>query len=211
MLTASSRRAPRTVGLAAAALLLAGCAGQADPEESASTGSPSATSAAATETTAASAGEEPAVETTSFPADTSPDVAEAVSPEGLVVTEVRAGRHEGFDRVVLELAGTGTPGWRVEYVEAAAAPGSGDAVDVPGSAVLQVEVVGTSYPYETDAEEVARGPVSVSGTESVQGVVYGATYEGSSVAWIGTGAATPFRVYALESPTRVVVEVADAG
>jgi hypothetical protein len=41
-------------------------------------------------------------------------------------------------------------------------------------------------------------------------VFYDATFEGTSVAWIGTAERRPFRVYALTGPSRVVVEVADA-
>jgi hypothetical protein len=40
-------------------------------------------------------------------------------------------------------------------------------------------------------------------------VAFDATFEGSTVAFVGTSAKTPFRVYLLESPARVVVEVAD--
>jgi hypothetical protein len=138
-------------------------------------------------------------------------VAEAVDPAGLTVTAVRAARQDGYDRVVFELAGTGTPGWRVEYVDEAAAQGSGDAVDVPGGATLQVTLQGVSYPYETGATEVPRGPIAASDTQHVAGVVYDATFEGTATAWIGTDATAPFRVYSLTGPSRVVVEVVDAG
>jgi hypothetical protein len=148
---------------------------------------------------------------TPFPADTAADVADPVDPSGLTVTAARAARHEGYDRVVFEFSGSGTPGWSVEYVDAASSQGSGAAVDVPGQAILQVTVQGTSYPYESGAQELPRGAVAVSGTHVVQGVVYDATLEGSSVAWIGTTARTPFRAYALTGPSRLVVEVADAG
>lgn len=207
-------RVTRSAGLAVALLLVAGCAAQPDTDSAGSTGEASSSSAApeaTTETTAettAAASESPAAE---FPADTSADTADPVDPEGLTVTAVRAAEHEGYDRVVFELAGSGTPGWRVEYVDAPSSQGSGSPVDVPGTAFLQVTLQGTSYPYETGAEEVARGPVSVSGTGTVQGVVYDATFEGTSVAWIGTSAEVPFRVSALSDPTRLVVEVADAG
>ncbi|MCZ2821851.1 hypothetical protein O2V63_16020 [Modestobacter sp. VKM Ac-2977] len=206
----------RSAGLAVALLLAAGCAAQPGTDSAASTDEatssaapePEETPEEAPEATTAAGSESPAPE---FPADTSVDTAEPVDPEGLTVTDVRAAPHEGFERVVFELAGSGTPGWRVEYVDAPSSQGSGDAVDVPGSAFLQVTLQGTSYPYETGAEEVARGPVSVSGTDTVQGVVYDATFEGTSVAWIGTSAQVPFRVSALSDPTRLVVEVADAG
>jgi hypothetical protein len=207
----------RPAGLAVAVLLLAGCGAQTDTDDAAATGGTTSSSSAATaegSTTPAEAGEgatdAPAV--SPFPADTSVDVADAVDPAGLTVTAVRAAHHdEGYDRVVFELSGSGTPGWSVEYVDGPSSQGSGAAVDVAGSAFLQVTLQGTSYPYDSGATELARGAVALSGTDVVQGVFYDATYEGTSVGWIGTTDRTPFRVYALTGPSRVVVEVTDAG
>jgi hypothetical protein len=216
----SPARSPllRSAGLVTALLLAAGCASQTETDDAAATGGITSTSAAAEDSTAAST---PVVDddtslpgdatASPFPADTDADVAEPDAAQDLTVTAVRAARHDGFDRVVFELSGSGTPGWAVEYVDAAVAQGSGDPVDVPGQAVLQVTLQGTSYPYETGAEEVTRGAIPVPGTQDVAGVVYDGTFEGTSVAWIGTAGRTPFRVYSLTSPSRVVVEVADAG
>jgi hypothetical protein len=206
----------------AVAVLPAGCAAQTAPDAAASTGSVSVeapttavdgtsagTSSSATATAAATAAEEAG--STPFPGDTRADVAEAVDPDGLTVTAVRAAAHEGFDRVVFELSGSGTPGWSVEYVDAPSAQGSGAAIDVPGSAYLAVTLQGTSYPYDSGAEEVARGAVPVPGTDAVQGVFFDGTFEGTSAAVVGTATRAPFRVYSLTGPSRVVVEVATAG
>jgi hypothetical protein len=205
----------------AVAVLSAGCAAQTAPDAAASTGSVPVTSptTAAGGTSAGTSSSSAATATTAseeagstpFPGDTRADVAEAVDPDGLTVTAVRAAAHEGFDRVVFELSGTGTPGWSVEYVDAPSAQGSGAAIDVPGAAYLGVSLQGTSYPYDSGAEEVARGAVPVSGTDVVQGVFYDATFEGTSAAVIGTATRAPFRVYSLTGPSRVVVEVATAG
>jgi hypothetical protein len=204
-------RVNRSVGLAAAVLLMAGCAAQIDTDAAATTTGVAPSSSAAAGSTTASPPVTEAVDTTPFPADTEVDVAEPVAADGLTVTAVRAARHEGYDRVVFEFAGSGTPGWSVEYVDTPSSQGSGEVVDVPGEAHLQVTMQETSYPYETGAAELAAGPAAVSGTEVVQSVVYDATFEGTSVAWVGTSARAPFRVYALTGPTRLVVEVADAG
>jgi hypothetical protein len=206
----SLSRINRSAGLAVAVLLMAGCASQTDADAAATTGGVPSSSAAAEDTTASSPATED-VDTAPFPADTDADVAESVDPDGLTVIAARAARHEGYDRVVFEFAGSGTPGWSVEYVDSPSSQGSGEAVDVPGEAHLQVTVQGTSYPYETGAEELASGPAAVSGTEVVRSVVYDTTFEGTSVAWLGTSTRAPFRVYALTGPTRLVVEVADAG
>ena len=207
--------AVRSAGLAVVLLLTAGCADQPGTEDAASTGSAGSsttTEEVAMETSpSAEPSAVPSVEASAFPADTSADAADPVDPDGLTVTAVRVARHEGYDRVVFELSGSGMPGWQVEYVDVPTSQGSGDVVDVPGEARLQVVLQGVTYPYESGAQEVPAGPVPVSGTETVQGVVYDATFEGTSQAWIGTGSRTPFRVYGLAAPARVVVEVVDAG
>ena len=204
----------RSAGAVVAVLLLAGCAAQTGTEDAAATGSASSSSSATSGsavTEEAAASSAAGADATPFPADTDADVAEPVDAAGLTVTTVRAARHEGYDRVVLELAGSGTPGWSVEYVDQPSSQGRGEAVDVPGAAHLQVTLQGVTAPYESGAVELARGPVGISGTDVVQGAFYDATYEGTSVAWLGTSGRVPFRVYALTGPSRVVVEVADAG
>lgn len=207
------------MGLVVAGSALAGCGGSSGTDDAASSG-PASSSAAGTttaDTTSAGTSSTPTTEPADstgvppFPADTSPDTAEPSAPAGLTVTDVRIGRHEGFDRVVLELGGAGTPGWDVEYVDAATAEGSGKPIDLAGPAYLRVLLTGTSYPYETGLTEVPRGPVATAGATVVSGAFYDATFEGQSLAYVGTRTQKPFRVYALSNPTRVVVEVAAAG
>ena len=147
-----------------------------------------------------------------FPATADPDTAEPSTGSMVGVTEIRLGRHDGFDRVVFEVGGEGTPGWDVRYVDAAMSQGSGADVPVDGEAVLQVTLTGTGYPGDTGVEEWGGpDPLRAGGTEVVTEVVWDGTYEGTSVAFVGTTARTPFRVYLLEAPARVVLEVADAG
>jgi hypothetical protein len=84
-------------------------------------------------------------------------------------------------------------------------------VDVAGDAILQVTLTGMGYPYDTGVTEYsASGPLSAADTETVTEVVFDATFEGTTVAFVGTTGRAPFRVYLLDNPTRVVLEVADA-
>jgi len=193
--------------------LLAGCGDDA-PERRSTAQEASAETAA--ETAATASAEEDATEedgTTDappFPANTDADTADPSPGAAVTVSDIRVGRQDGFDRVVFEVGGTGTPGWDVRYVDAASSQGSGEDVDVAGDAVLQVTLSGVGYPYDTGVEEyAASGPLSAAGTESVTEVVYDATFEGTSVAFVGATGQAPFRVYLLEGPTRVVLEVAD--
>ncbi|MGY1711658.1 hypothetical protein ACI8AC_19345 [Geodermatophilus sp. SYSU D00758] len=195
-----------------AAILVTGCA--EGGTDTASGGSPSSSSAPAggptTGGAAAPAGDGGPTDVPSFPADTSPDTAEASGDALVTVTDIRTGRQEGYDRVVLEVGGTGTPGWDVRWVDQAASQGSGEPVEVAGDAVLQVTLTGVGYPYDTGVEEWAGpDPLPGSGTTVVTEVAWDATFEGTSVAFVGASAQVPFRVHALEGPTRVVVELAD--
>jgi hypothetical protein len=193
-----------------AGAVLAGCGGD-DPGEASSSGSVASVSSSAAE--AASESEpvttDEGTNAPPFPADPEPDTAEASPGAQVTVSDVRIGRHDGFDRVVLEVGGEGQPGWDVRYVDQASSQGSGAAVEVDGEAVLQVTVTGVGYPYATGVEEVPAGErVTAAGTGAVTELVFDATFEGTSVAFVGTTGRTPFRVYLLEAPTRVVLEVA---
>ena len=146
-----------------------------------------------------------------FPANTDPDTAEPSGDALVTVTDIRVGRHDGFDRVVFETDGTGTPGWRVEYVDSAQSQGSGADIAVDGGAVLEVTVTGVGYPFDTGVEEYP-GPDRIAGdTAVVTEVVWDTTFEGSSLAFVGVDEETPFRVRLLENPARVVLEVVDPG
>ncbi|SEO84370.1 AMIN-like domain-containing (lipo)protein [Trujillonella endophytica] len=145
-----------------------------------------------------------------FPADTRPDTQDASGDALGNVTDIRIGRHEGYDRVVLEFEGTGTPGWDVRYTDQPARQGSGEPVDLAGEAALQVTVTGVGYPPDTGIVEYSGPPrLSAADTEVVTEVFFDGTFEGVTAVLAGTRAEVPFRVYLLEAPARIVIEVAD--
>ena len=119
----------------ALALTLTGCS------ESNSASSVAATSPAAAATTSSALESESAP----IPTDASPKSSAASESAKLTVTDVRVGGHEGFDRVVYELGGKGTPGWRVEYVDQAVQDGSGKTIPVSGNWTSSASLVGTTH------------------------------------------------------------------
>ncbi len=219
----TSRSRAALPGLLAVALVLPACGGDGD-DEAAPTTSASASSSAAEGTGTDDGTDDGSGDGTGdtdddgdgggapFPANTEPDTGEPSADALMSVTDIRIGRHDGFDRVVFEADGTGTPGWDVRYVDAAQSQGSGDAIEVEGGAVLQVTITGVGIPADTGVEEYS-GPdrLSSGDTEVVTEVVWDSTFEGTSVAFAGVTEETPFRVYLLEDPARVVLEVADPG
>ena len=68
------------------------------------------------------------------------------APSELTVTDVRIGRHEGFERVVFELDGGGAPGWFVDYADTPTQQGSGKTIDHSGETALNVNIDGVVYP-----------------------------------------------------------------
>jgi hypothetical protein len=224
---ASRTRFTPTVAAAAAAMLaltLAACSTDGGTDED-----PTPTGTATSDAPSPTESSEPPAETPTddstapadessdapvpFPANTEPDLADPSDGALLTVTDIRVGQHDGYDRAVLELGGTGTPGWRVEYVDRPVGDGKGDVVDVDGDAYLQVMISGSGYPMDTGVEEYSEpNPVEGGGDGVIEEVRLLGVFEGYTQAFVGVdGEQRPFRVFALENPTRVVVDVRDDG
>lgn len=130
-------------------------------------------------------------------------------PGTFAVTEVRLGQHDGFDRVVFELAGDGRAGWLVEYVDEARAQGSGALVDVAGDAVLRVAIRNVPLPpdlpdtIEVWDEDRLRAPSGGVVTEVVNDTIF----EGQHTFFIGTTDQQPFLIERLDDPQRVVIDL----
>lgn len=138
-----------------------------------------------------------------------------VPPQGgeLVIQDVRAGSHDGYDRVVFEFSGPGKPGFIAGYNPEPRQQASGYEVEVPGQAYLELIIQGTPMGQMSEREDlVGVGPVRVApggglvGAGNVAGVVHGGVFEADTQYFIGLDSARPFNVYALENPTRVVVD-----
>lgn len=144
-----------------------------------------------------------------FPADTRPDRGQSGGPGPTSVANIDiAGHEEGFDRVVFDIAGNGVAGWHARYVKAAHSQGSGEPVEVAGSAILEVTLTNVGYPADV-AGPSYDGPrrIRPSGTEAIREIVNDNVYEGQHVFFVGTVRDLPFRVFRLDSPQRVVLDI----
>ncbi len=143
-----------------------------------------------------------------FPADTRPDTGPPGGPGPTSVSDVEVARHVGFDRLVFHISGDGSAGWNVRYVQAAHSQGSGEPVEVRGSAVLEVTLTNIGYPDDVAGPRY-EGPrrIRPADTEAIREIVNDNVYEGRHVFFVGTVRQLPFRVFRLDGPQRVVLDI----
>lgn len=130
------------------------------------------------------------------------------------ITGVRAGRHDCFDRLVIDVDGD-PAGYDVRYVAAVTEEGRGEPVDLRGNAFLQVLLRAPAYDPETGEATYSFSDeaelVNVNGFTSFRQVAWGGSFEGQTTFGLGLEAQLPFRVFMLEGPgngSRVVIDVA---
>jgi len=183
------------VAVTAGGLLLAACGtGEA----------PSRASATDPSTTAEPTAEPPTPDGPAFGPATEVQLSKPSGEWDLQLADVRLGEHDGFDRLVLDFAGSGAPGWGVEYADRAVAEGSGEIVPLAGDRVLTISASGTAMPEPGSYETPRRlGP-----SGGLAEVRVGGWFEGYVQVFVGLdGDARPFRVFALADPPRLVVDV----
>ncbi|MGW6426467.1 AMIN-like domain-containing (lipo)protein [Nocardia sp. NPDC055053] len=181
--------------VAIAALTVSGCGTDTAPV---ATSAPTSTTSTFADATGAA------------PTDNEPKSGEASPGAALTVTDIRIGRQEGFDRVVFALGGTGTPGWQVAYTDRAVQDGSGKTVDVAGSSILEVRILGSVYPFDSTVPAYSGpDPVTDPGVPGITGVYKTLVFEGTTQSFVGVDAdRPPFAVTALTNPPRLVVDIA---
>ena len=222
--------APMAALAAAGTLLIAACSGDDAEPDVTTTTEPTTVEPTATSTVVATAtatptvepqptdtvtataepptDEEPPSDEAPFPADRARDPSTASDDARLSPVDLRFGFHEDYDRIVLDVEGTGSPGWSSEYVDEPTQQGSGQPVELEGDAALVTTVQGVVYPTEDGAEEY-RGPERFEPDPAgiVEEVVYGPVFEGQVEIYVGLDSDQPFRVFGLEDPTRVVIDI----
>lgn len=158
------------------------------------------------EESAAPDGSEDSVDTSGWELSSSFDP--GIQPEvPAVVSGLRVAEHDGFDRVVLDLTGSGPVGWDAFYTDTVTGQGKGDPLPLEGTVFLNVDVTGVSIPV-SDAEWNAY----YQGQEVLRGGAvtawYDSTFEGRAQVAIGLDQPRPFQVFTLTDPLRVIIDVA---
>jgi hypothetical protein len=129
------------------------------------------------------------------------------------LTDLRAGRHSCFDRLVIDLDQQ-VAGYSVSYVSAVHRPGSGSVVPLAGGADLEVVVNAPAYDeqgsptYDPSRPDTA---VAVSGYSTFRQVAFAGSFEGETTIGLGVRARLPMRAFVLDGPgndSRLVIDVA---
>lgn len=130
-----------------------------------------------------------------------------------VVTNLRAGGHPGFDRVVIDYSAKSygvKPTAKVRWVHNAYQCGSGKKVSLPGDRILSITLTPAQAHTDEGAEAYA-GPGRLStaniGLRTVKGVRMICDFEGYVSFAIGTTKAKGFRTGTLSNPTRFYVDI----
>jgi hypothetical protein len=130
------------------------------------------------------------------------------------VTNVRAGRHSCYDRLVVDLDGS-SAGGAVRYVDAVTTEGRGDVLPLRGGAFLQIGLRNPTYDAYTGASTFTPANpnelVNVTGWRTFRQVADGGSFEGYTTIGLGVRARLPFRVFVLAGPgsgSRLVIDVA---
>lgn len=214
----TNRMALAAAVLTASALVLAGCGTEGTTVPPSPT-----TSASASETPSASTSPS-AVEPSPTP---SPSVSDAPSAQlppfqtgdqgnvdqaqgrGFTMSAVRAATHDGYDRYVIEFsAGEGQLAWETKWVDEATTAGKGEAITLPGDAMLAVRL-----PNMWSADAIPA--VILRGQQATVGGAITASYvdppfEAQGQVFIGVTSERPYRVFELAGPTRLVIDFEQA-
>ena len=135
------------------------------------------------------------------------------------VVDVRAGRHDCYDRLVVVVGGQDISfgSYDVRYVPEITEDGSGDVVPVRGGAALQVVVRAPAYDENGNATYEPADPLEVVDVRSFstfRQVAWAGSFEGQTTLGVGVRARLPFRVFSVQGTPnsddvpRLVIDVA---
>ena len=131
------------------------------------------------------------------------------------INNVRAGRHDCYDLLVIDMGGGPAPEWyHVQYVSTVHQQGSGFPVPLAGGAFLDVIVGSAAHDSAYNPTYRPADPmhaVNVTGFTTFRQVAFLGTFEGQTQFGMGVRARLPFRVFTLNGPGatgRLVIDVA---
>ncbi len=128
------------------------------------------------------------------------------------LTNVRAGRHACYDRLVIDVSGK-APGYTVKYVSNVFTEGQGAVVPLRGGAKLLIVTRAPAYTASGASNYTPanrRELVNVTGYTTFRQAAWAGTFEGQTSMGLGVRARLPFRAFTIQDATgsRLVIDVA---
>jgi len=133
------------------------------------------------------------------------------------ITDLRAGRHRCFDRLVVDLGprvaglpGPDSDGYQVQYVPQVTQDGSRQP-SLAGGAFLSIVVHAPTHYNPSYAPADPAHAVAVAGFRTFRQVAFVGTFEGQTTLGLGVRARLPLRVFVMSGPgdgSRLVIDVA---
>ncbi|GIH68513.1 GerMN domain-containing protein [Sphaerimonospora thailandensis] len=122
------------------------------------------------------------------------------------LVDIRAAHHRGLDRLVFEFRGPLPATRRASYVSSLIADGSGNRVQVAGDAILQVRF-GHAVGHDSRGAGTYGPTRETYPLPGVIQVVNAGDFEGVLSFGVGLSRRTPYRMYTLTHPNRVVIDI----
>jgi hypothetical protein len=122
------------------------------------------------------------------------------------VTNLRAGRHGGYDRVVIDISGKLT-GYQVGYVQRLVTDGQGAPVHLQGNAFLAIRLTPAAAHDEAGHSVYQGSAKQVLSMPALLGTAFTGDFEGHVSFGLALSKHTDFRVFTLSAPSRLVIDV----
>jgi len=134
------------------------------------------------------------------------------------IFDVRTGQHTCFDRLVVDIGGSGPVGYDVRYVSNVYTEGQGSVVALSGGAKLQV--IARAPNYDVATGQITYTPLDqwnsyhltdLTGYRTFRQLAFAGSFEGQTTFGLGVRARLPMRAFIFSGPgtgQRLVVDVA---
>lgn len=128
---------------------------------------------------------------------------------GIYPVDVRSAMHNGFERVVIEHAGTGSPSYVAQYTDEPVQPGSGKPIDIADDTYLEIILSGSAASDDIDDSQMLENGTEITQltTQATGTVMSFAPWESTSTYYIGLDQQRPYAVTVLQDPVRIVVDI----
>ncbi len=129
----------------------------------------------------------------------------AAAPDNAQLIDIRAARHTGFDRVVLQFDQPTAPRAKVTAVSALLGDFTGEKVPIPGRGILRVQVFGAAaHDNEGMSTTNTERTFALPNVMAIRGA---GDFEGVVTLGIGLAKRTSFHVHRYNNPGRIVIDI----